>query len=73
MIDISKLKIGDKVCYQPSHYGEDELENGMVKEIQDNIIDYVWVVYNCDSVWTNYAEYTGALTDIRDLRLGWKH
>jgi hypothetical protein len=34
--DVSKLKIGDKVCYQPAHYGGERWENGMVKEIPDH-------------------------------------
>lgn len=73
MIDISKLKIGDKVCYQPSYYGNDRWENGMVKEIRDNVLDYIWVVYNCNGEWDKFKDYTSALTNIRDLRLGWKH
>lgn len=74
MIDISKLKIGDKVCYQPEHYKEDDrFENGMVKEIPDFTNDAIRVVYNCGGDWDNFKNYTSALTDIRDLTLGWKH
>jgi len=73
MIDTSKLKIGDKVCYQPSHYDEDDWENGMVKEIPDHTNDAIRVVYNCGGNWDKFMDYTSALTNLRDLKLGWKH
>ena len=73
MIDIAKLRIGDNVHYQPDHYSKSEWENGMVKEIREGRLDGVWVVYNCDDNWDRYTEYTGALTKLRDLKLGWKH
>jgi hypothetical protein len=74
MIDIAKLKIGDKVYYQPDHYKEEnKYENGIVKEIPDRSIDSVRVVYNCGGNWKNYQNYTSALTNIRDLFLGWKN
>ena len=73
MIDIAKLRIGDNVHYQPDHYSKSEWENGMVKEIREGRLDGVWVVYNCDDNWDRYTEYTGALTMLRDLKLGWKH
>ncbi len=72
MIDIAKLKVSDKVCYQPSHFPGDKWENGMIKEIRDSL-DSVWVVYNCNGNWNRYKDYTGALTNLRDLKLGWKH
>lgn len=81
MIDISKLKIGDKVHYQPEHYTETEWENGMIKEIPDFATDKtatigynsIRVVYNCAGNWENFKNYTSALTNLRDLKLGWKH
>ena len=73
MIDIAKLKIGDKVYYQPAHYGEDQWENGMVKEIPDHTNQSIRVVYNCGGDWDNFKNYTSALTNLRDLKLGWKH
>ena len=73
MIDISKLKIGDKVHYQPKHYGDSEWENGMIKEIPDQTLNSVRVVYNCAGNWDNFKNYTSALTHLRDLKLGWKH
>ena len=73
MVDISKLKVGDKVYYQPSHYSENKWENGIVKEIPDFSLDSVRVVYNCRGDWKNYQNYTSALTNSRDLFIGWKH
>lgn len=73
MLDISKIKVGSRVCYQPSHYYEYEFENGIVKEIQEHTTDSVRVVYNCDNDWTNYQNYTSALTNIKDLHLDWKY
>lgn len=70
MIDIAKLKVGDKVHYQPEHYSEDEWDNGIVKRIPDH--RSVFVVYNCGGDWDNYDLYTAALTNGRDLKEGWK-
>ena len=77
MIDTSKLKIGDKVYYQPEHYGEDRWENGLIKEIPKFATDTVGyncvrVVYNCAGNWGRFEEHTSALTNLRDLKLGWK-
>lgn len=72
-INISKLKVGNKVCYQPSHYREDEWENGMVKEIPGHTNNSIRVVYNCAGDWDNFKDYTSALTSLRDLSLGWLH
>ena len=81
MIDIAKLKVGDEVHYQPEHYGETRWENGLIKEIPDFATDKtapigyncVRVVYNCAGNWANFKNYTSALTDLEDLKLGWKH
>lgn len=70
--DIAKLRIGDQVHYQPDHYADDEWENGIIKEIRNNKIDGVWVVYNCNGNWDNYKDYTGALTNLCDLKLEWR-
>lgn len=72
MIDITELSIGDKVRYQPEHYGDKEWESGIIKEIREDNIDGVWVVYDCNGDWRNYKDYTSALTNLRDLKLGWK-
>jgi hypothetical protein len=87
MVNISELKVGDKVHYIPDHYKnalleeyydgttvrKDKWENGIVKEIPEWSIDSVRVVYNCAGDWKNFKNYTSALTNIRDLNLGWKH
>lgn len=85
MVDIAKLKVGDKVYYQPEHYKNilvldntteetvtEKWENGLVKEIPDWSTDSIRVVYNCCGDWNNYKDYTSALTNISDLYLGWK-
>ena len=78
MLKLSDLKVGDKVHYQPQHYDGEQFENGIIKEIPgfaaDSRHDFykcVRVVYNCAGDWDNYANYTSALTNLRDLKLGW--
>ena len=73
MISQAQLQIGDKVCYQPDHYQEDEWENGLVKEIPEHTFESVRVVYNCAGDWKNVKNYTSALTNLRDLKVGWRH
>lgn len=68
----SDLKVGDKVHYQPLHYGIGKWENGIVKEIPEHTTEAVRVVYNCNDDWDNYQNYTSALTDLRNLNSGWK-
>lgn len=69
MIDISKLTIGQKVHWQSNY--DDRCENGMIKEIDIGIKGSVRVVYNCDNNWKEFKNYTGILTHLRDLQLGW--
>jgi len=59
------LKKGDSVTYCPE-YGKKE--KGVVKEVRGNT---VFVVYNCNGEWHRYEDYTGAATDIADLKQGW--
>jgi len=74
IIDISKVKVGDKVHYMPDYNIENNIyENGIVKEIPDNQLDSIRVVYNCAGDWKNYKNYTSAITDLRDLYIGWNH
>lgn len=74
MINIAKLKIGDKVHYRPFKGCDDSLiQNGMVKEIPDFTNDEIRVVFNCAGDWNNFKDYTSQLTRIEDLELGWKH
>jgi len=78
--DIAKLRKGMNVHYQPDHYGEDRWENGIIKEVPDFATDpksqvgynCVRVVYNCAGNWGLYEEYTSALTNLRDLKMGWR-
>ncbi len=80
MLKLLDLKVGDKVHYQPEHYeASGEFENGIVKSIPsfaaDSRHDFykcVRVVYNCAGDWDNYKNYTSALTNLRDLKLGWE-
>lgn len=72
-MDITHLHVGDEVHYQPAHFEDEEWENGLVKEIRENVTDSVWVVYNCGGKWHRYNEYTSAKTNLRDLRIGWRY
>ena len=73
MIDITTLKVGQKVHYQPAHFCEEEWENGIIKEIREGRTDGVWVVYNCAGNWDRFMDYTSALTNLRDLKPGWRN
>ena len=73
IIDSSKLIVGDKVHYQPDHYGPQKWENGIIKEIPDHTLTSVRVVFNCAGDWDNFMNYTSALTDLKDLFEGWKY
>lgn len=68
----SDFKVGYKVRYQGPHLvGSKTYENGIVKEIPDSTEEYVRVVYHCDNNWDRYFDYTGALTAVRNLEVGW--
>ena len=68
------LKVGDKVYYQPDHYKKDnKWENGIVKEIPIHTQESVRIVYNCNEDWDNFKNYTSAITNLRDLFIGWKN
>ena len=69
--DIADLMIGQRVRYQPAHYADHEAENGIIKDIRAGLADRVWVVYKCDGNWGRYEEYTGELTMLDQLRVGW--
>ena len=70
---VTLLHIGCKVHYQPKHHVDAEWENGIIKEIRDEVTDAVWVVYHCDGRWDKYMDYTSAKTNLCDLKLGWRH
>lgn len=71
MIDISTLKIGDKVHY--ISFDGATPENGMVKEIPDHTNTQVRVVYHCAGEWDKFMDYTSQLTPINKLEMGWGH
>jgi hypothetical protein len=70
--NVAELRLGEKVHYKPSHFTETQWENGIIKEIREDTLDSVWVVYNCAGQWKRYTEYTSAKTNLRDLHVGWR-
>ena len=67
----NELKPGDKVSYIPYKGCEEKYyQNGIVSQLSD-IDGHVRVVYKCAEDWENFHEYTSALTNINDLKLGW--
>lgn len=74
MVDVTRLKAGDKVCYV-NPYNKNEWENGIVKSLNDGTDEQynVYVVYNCGDDWDNYMNYRGARTNPMDLEIGWRN
>ncbi len=65
------MKAGTKVHYIPYKGAEKEImENGFIKSQADDDSFY-FVVYHWSNEPKNYMNYTGALTFIDDLKLGW--
>lgn len=62
------FKPGDKVTYVPLH---GEPEHGIVKVINEDIPDHVFVVFNCAGQWENYEHYTSQQVDTVFLIHGW--
>jgi hypothetical protein len=60
-----ELEKGMKVTYCPEHGSQ---EKGIVKSVRDKI---AFVVYRCAGNWDHYENYTGAATNISDLKKGW--
>ena len=71
--DIARIRIGDHVHYQPPYYKATEWENGIVKEVREDDLNYIWVVYHCSREWDRFEEYTSVRTNVRDLFLGWRY
>jgi hypothetical protein len=44
-----------------------------VKEIPEHTNTAIRVVYHCGGEWDNFMNYTSQLTNINQLKLGWKH
>ena len=60
------FKVGEDV-----HYSKNEIiQNGRIKEI-DYGQETAFVVYHCNDDWDNYRNYTAALTNLSNLKLGW--
>ena len=66
--DLPKLRVGDKVYYT-YQYQNPRFQNGIIKTI---VGQNIYVVYNCNANWDNYKDYTGLLSPISALTLGWK-
>ena len=73
MIDISRIKVGDKVHYIPFKGCDiSQIQNGKIKEILEFPNPMVRVVYNCEEQWDKYMDYTSELTSVKDLEYGWE-
>ena len=74
MIDVAKLKVGDKVHYIPfDGCDPTQYENGRVKEIPEHTTKEVRVVFHCAGEWDDFMKYTSQLTPVHRLRMGWKN
>ena len=69
----SDLKVGDSVYYQPAHYPHDKWENGVVSSIPSHTTESVFVVYNCGGEWHRCKDFTSAMTQLEDLKVGWRN
>lgn len=66
------VKVGMKVHYIPFKGCNKSLyENGIVKSINSMMDNHVFVVFNCGDDWNRYQDYTGANTNVSQLREGW--
>lgn len=62
-----ELQKGMKVTYCPEHGSQ---QRGIIKSFNDDW-DIAFVVYHCAGNWDHYEDYTGAATNISDLKKGW--
>ena len=69
-----KLIVGAKCYYIPRKGApKASYKNGMIKALSKDP-GSIFVVFNCNDDWKNFKDYTGQLTDIKQLRYGWiKH
>jgi len=58
---LTKDDEGGRVIYRDS---TGKTEEGRIKSWNDK---WIFVVYNCDDNWNNYASYTAAATNPEDL------
>lgn len=68
-VDIQTLEVGDKVTYIDSYSKKREF--GRVKSFSNVETPTAFVVFQCNEDWDNYQNYTGQITDIKDLYQGW--
>lgn len=66
---MKKFKPGDKVTYISNLDSYNEA--GIVKSLHPNDSKRVFVVYKCGGNWSDYGNYTAALTDVVSLVKGW--
>lgn len=57
---------GQKVTYLTEY----KREHGMIKSLSDDG-KAAFVVYHCNNDWEDFENYTGARTNLEDLRDGW--
>lgn len=73
-VEISELRVGDKVAYFPFEGCDEALvENGRVKEVPEESLTHARVVFHCAGEWENFMNYTSQLTPVERLRRGWWH
>lgn len=60
-----QFEAGKKVIYKPKS------EPGIIKSIRANGTE-AYVTYDCAGNWKKYHLYTGKLTQLSDLKLGWE-
>lgn len=61
------MKAGYKVTYVPDH---GNIQWGIIKEMHPTE-KFAWVVYHCNDDWDDYENYTGQLTNLKNLKRGW--
>lgn len=69
-VNANNIFIGSKVTFI-SQGTSKRKEKGRVKSFSDEK-DKVFVVYKCNDDWENYKNYTGEITSLNFLELGWE-
>jgi hypothetical protein len=64
--NIPVVSVGDRVTYSDGY----KTEQGIVKEVKSDGMK-AFIVYKCGGQWDHYKEYTGVLTDLSMVKLGW--
>jgi hypothetical protein len=63
------IAVGDKLIYQPKHYGSSHYDKCRVAKIIDS--ERVSIVTICGGDWENYLNYSSQIVAISDLKSGW--